>query len=145
VILLFKRSLAVLLAAIMSIVCLVCGTAFSAYVPPDVSPQYSYTQSCSSELTISGSTATCKSNAIGYYNETTKIVIKQALQKKNSSGNWINVKNATWTGTVYNFQGSITNSKSSLSNGTYRLRSVFTVYAGTSYETITKYSKEKTI
>lgn len=123
----------------------ISNTVSAAEKIPDVSPEYLYTYTCSSTLTTSGTTATCKSTAKGYYNETTKIVFKQTLQKKNSSGGWNDVTNATWTSTVYNYQGSTTNHKYSLSSGTYRLKTVFTVYAGTSYETITKYSSERVI
>lgn len=139
-----RKALSIIAAIVISTVCLICGTVSAAYIPPD-SPQYNYTQSCSSELSFSGTTATCKSNATGYLNETTKIVFEQTLQKKNSSGGWSNVNNASWTTTVYNYKGSATNTKSSLSSGTYRLKTVFKVYAGSSYETITKYSSEKNI
>lgn len=140
-----RKILSIVIAMIISTVCLLCGTVSAAYIPPDASPQYSYTKYCSSELTFSGTTATCTSSATGYINETTKIVFKQTLQKKNSSGGWDDVTNATWTSTVYNYKGSATNYKYSLSSGTYRLKTVFTVYADTSYETITKYSSEKII
>lgn len=133
------------MAVILSMTFVIGNTVSAAVKIPDVSPTYSYTCDCSSTLTTSGTTATCKSNVTGYKNETTKIVFKQTLQKKNSSGGWNDVSNATWTSTVYSYQGSATNYKYSLSSGTYRLKSVFTVYAGTSYETITKYSKEKTV
>lgn len=132
------------MAVILSMTFVIGNTVSAAVIVPD-SPMYSYTRSCSSELTTSGTTATCMSKATGYYNETTKIIFKQTLQKKNSSCDWDDVTNATWTSTVNSYQGSATNYKYSLSSGTYRLKTVFTVYAGTSYETITKYSKERTI
>ncbi len=133
------------MAVILSMSFVIGSNVSAAVKIPDVSPTYLYTSSCSSTLTTSGTTATCKSTAKGYNNETTKIVFKQNLQKKNISGGWNDVTNATWTSTVNSYQGSATNYKYSLSSGTYRLKSVFTVYAGTSYETITKYSKEKDI
>ena len=86
-----RRVISVLLAGIISTICLICVPVSAAYIPPDVSPQYSYTQSCSSELSFLGTTATCKSNATGYLNETTKIVFNQTLQKQNSSGGWSDV------------------------------------------------------
>lgn len=140
----YKKFLSVFMAVILSMTFVIGNTVSAAIIVPD-SPMYSYTRSCSSELTTSGTTATCKSSATGYYNKTTKIVFKQTLQKKNSSGGWDDVTNAAWTSTVYSYQGSTTNYKYSLSSGTYRLKTVFTVYADTSFETITKYSKEKTI
>lgn len=102
-----------------------------------------YTKSTFSTLTISGTTATCKSEATGYSGTTTKIVIVQTLQTKTSSGTWSKVK--AWSETDTGYKGSLTNYAYSLSTGTYRLKSVFTVYAGTQYETITKYSSRKTI
>lgn len=102
-----------------------------------------YTKSTFSTLTISGTTATCKSDATGYSGTTTKIVIAQTLQKKTSTGTWSKVK--AWSETDTGSNGSATNYAYSLSTGTYRLKSVFTVYAGSKYETITKYSSRKTI
>lgn len=137
------RKIASLLCAIVISTSFAVGNAASAAVILPDSPAYSYTRECSSDLSISGTTATCESSVTGYYNKTTKIVITQTLQKKNSSGNWDDI--CSWSGTIYSFQGSLINTKSSLSSGTYRLKTVATVYAGTSNETITKYSKEKTI
>jgi len=137
-----RKMLSIIVAMAISTICLICGTVSAAYIPPD-SPQYNYTQSCSSELSISGSTATCRSVATGYINQTTKIVFVQTLQKRNSSGGWDDV--ATWTTTINNYQGTVTKTKSGLSSGTYRLKTVFIVYAGSSYEVITKYSQEWTI
>ena len=130
--------MASLLCAIVLSTSFVVGNVASATVILPDSPAYSYTRECSSDLSISGTTATCKSSVIGYYNKTTKIVIKQTLQKKNSSDKWEDV--CSWSDTIYSFKGSLTNTKSSLSSGTYRLKTVATVYAGTEHETITKYS-----
>ncbi len=102
-----------------------------------------YTESATSTLTISGAKATCISKATGYSGETTKIVIEQILQKKTSSGTWNEV--TSWSETDTGYIGSATNTKSSLSSGTYRLKTVFTVYAGSNYEVLTKYSTEKTV
>lgn len=115
----------------------------SAAVIPPVSPSYSYTNNCNVDLSISNRTANCESTITGYYNTTTSIVISQTLQKRNSNNAWEYID--SWSITINNFKGSLTNTKSSLSNGTYRLKTVFTVYAGSSYETITKYSVLKTI
>lgn len=132
------KKFASFLCAIVLSTSFVVGNVASAVVIPPNAPAYSYTNDCTSELSISGTTATCKSSVTGYYNQTTKIVIKQTLQKKNSSGTWDDV--CSWSDTIYNYQGSLTNTKSSLSSGTYRLKTVATVYAGTEHETITKYS-----
>ncbi|MCX4374896.1 MAG: hypothetical protein OSJ61_01865 [Lachnospiraceae bacterium] len=108
-----------------------------------VSLYTTYLYTCSSTLTISGTTATCLSKATGYYGETTKITISQTLQKKTSSGDWEYVD--SWSETDDGYIGSATNYKYNLSNGTYRLKSVFTVYAGNNSETIEKCSFEKTV
>lgn len=133
------KKVASLLCAVVLSTSFAVGNVASAAVILTDSPAYSYTHECSSDLSISGTTATCYSSVTGYYNETTKIVIVQTLQKKNSSGNWYDV--CSWNSTIYNYRGSLTNTKSSLSSGTYRLKTVATVYAGTENETITKYSK----
>ena len=137
-----KKFASLLCAIVFSTSFVVGNVASAAVILPD-SPAYSYTSDCSSELSISGTTATCKSSVTGYYNKTTKIVVNQTLQKKNSSGDWEYVY--SWYDTIYNYYGSLTNTRSSLSSGTYRLKTLATVYAGTANETITKYSNEKTI
>lgn len=133
-----KKIISIALATIM----LICfwGLNVSAN---DVMPCDLYTASASSSLTISGTKATCISKATGYSGETTKIVISQTLQKKSILGTWSKV--SSWSETDSGYIGSATNTKSSLSSGTYRLKTVFTVYAGSDYETITKYSSEKTV
>ena len=108
-----------------------------------ISLHTTYLMTCSSTLTISGTTATCLSKATGYYGETTKITISQTLQKKNSSGDWEYVD--SWIETDDGYIGSATNYKYNLSSGTYRLKSVFTVYAGSDSETVEKCSFEKTV
>ena len=127
-----------MLCAIVLSTSFVVGNVASAVVILPDSPAYSYTRECSSDLSISEKTATCESSVTGYYNKITKIVVNQTLQKKNSSGDWEYVCN--WYDTIYNYYGSLTNTKSSLSSGTYRLKTVATVYAGTEHETITQYS-----
>ena len=82
------KKFASLFCAIVLSTSFVVGNVASATVILPDSPAYSYTSDCSSNLSISGTTATCKSSVIGYYNETTKIIIKQTLQKKNSSDDW---------------------------------------------------------
>ncbi len=108
-----------------------------------IAPAYCYTSDCYSSLSISGSTATCTSSATGYYGETTKISVYQVLQKKTSSGSWTSV--GSWQETDSGYKGYASNLKSGLSSGTYRLYTIFTVYAGSNYETIEKYSSTKTI
>lgn len=114
----------------------------SEYIP-EVESKLQYTSSCSSTLTTSGTSATGISKVTGYNGETTKIVITQTLQRKNSYGNWVYVQ--SYSGTYYYFKATLSKTYLNLSSGTYRLKSVFTVYAGSNSETVTKYSSEKTI
>lgn len=102
-----------------------------------------YTDIAENSLSISGTTATCTSKATGYSGKATKILITQTLQKKNSSGNWDKVN--SWTKTFNSNKALIVNYEYKLSKGTYRLKSVFKVYSGSDYETITKYSSGKTV
>lgn len=134
----FKKITAMFLTALISV--LVLCTVVSA---SELSLYTTYLYNCSSTLTISGTTATCTSKATGYYGETTKIVIDQILQKKDSSGNWSKVD--SWSETDTGYKGSATNYAYSLSKGTYRLKSVFTVYAGNDSEEVTKYSYEEEV
>lgn len=131
----------IIAAIVMTIVAVVCLS--STVLAQEVSVYNLYTSSCSSTLSVSGTTANCISQATGYRNETTKIVITQKLQKKTSTGSWSQV--SCWIETDVGYKGYATNSKSSLSKGTYRLKTVFKVYAGDNYETLTKYSSTKTI
>lgn len=134
------------LSSFFSCVLILLSSLFLCNMPvsaAEITPYYLYTHTASSTLTISGTTATCVSTARGYSGETTKIFIYQALQKKNSNNSWTVV--SSWSETDTGYIGSATNTKSSLASGTYRLRTVFTVYAGSAYETIESISSEKTI
>jgi len=132
-----KRLVALCSAVILSISCVGGKNVSAAVVLPD-RPAYSYTSDCSSSVSISNSTATCKSYIRGYFNITTKIEVEQTLQKKNHLGGWEDI--CSWNNTINSFQGTVTNYAYSLSSSTYRLKSVFVVYSGNNHETITKYS-----
>lgn len=133
-----KRLILVICVIVVTVMCL----GMVAYAEGTV-PFTLYTYSATSTLTISGTKATCTSKVTGYSGETTKIVIGQTLQKKTSSGTWSEV--TSWSETVANYKASVTNTRSGLSSGTYRLKTIFTVYAGSDYEVLTKYSTEKTV
>ena len=105
--------------------------------------RYAYTVSVSSKLSISNQKATCISTASG--NSTvTKITAVQYLEKKSGS-KWYSVNDEPWSDSSSSNSLTFSNSKSSLSSGTYRLRTVFTVYSGSDSETVEKISKEVTI
>lgn len=101
------------------------------------------TNYCSSDLSLSGTTAKCNSTVVGYNGKTTKIVINQILQKKTSSGSWSNYKSANTT--VNASKGSLYKTYSGLSKGTYRLSTSATVYAGNKREVVTRYSSTRTV
>lgn len=108
-----------------------------------VQPRYSYTTSITSDLAINGTTATCTSYAIGAVG-VTKIEATQYLEKKISKDEWDPIDH--WYASVdESFLDGMTNTKSNLSSGTYRLRTVFVVYMGNSCEYPQKTSSEITI
>lgn len=139
-----------LLSLVVAAIC-ICSFSANTYAAEtsapavlEISPRYSYTISTTSVLTTSGKSATCESSITANF-EVTKIVINQYLQKKSGSS-WGTVPNGSWTKTVNTFVGSAENTKSSLSSGTYRLKTVFTVTTKTGQsETVTVYSAEKII
>lgn len=97
-----------------------------------ISPCYLYTSNLKSELSISSKSGICKST-ITVKSGTTKIVVSQKLQKK-VDGAWETV--TKWSKTFTTISAVYTNSKSSLSAGTYRTRTVAKVYKGSDYEKI---------
>lgn len=113
--------------------------------PPDdevVAPAHEIADNAISILRIDGQTALCNSKTKS--KGAVEIVIVQTLEKY-SGWFWIwnAVDDASWT--IYNYSGSVdvTNKKSGLSSGTYRLKSEFTLKnsAGKT-ESFTVYSEE---
>ena len=113
-----------------------------AYAEPTIDEvvieEYQYTSRLSSDISISNNTASCKSSVYGFSGLATKVVVTQTLQKK-SGNSWAYV--TSWRKTFNSWLAIYTTSKSSLSSGTYRLKTVAKVYSGNSYETITVYSR----
>lgn len=128
------------LLVLMSFVMIFCLCSF-APVDDTASPNYKYTISCSSYLKISGTTATCTSSLAGYPGETTKIVVTQTLQVKNGT-QWRSV--CSWTKTYNSYACDFDNTRTIYSGNTYRVKSEYKVYAGSSYETIYSYSSTRT-
>ena len=112
-----KKSLSFFMAIVMALSSL-CGITVCG-----AEMRYAYTISVSSRLSISSQTATCIS----------------------TGSKWYSVTDEPWSASANNYTLTVSNSKSSLSSGTYRLRTVFTVYSGSDSETIEKISKEVTI
>lgn len=144
------------LKKISAIVCLLVGlcaclnvsaAAESAYYFMDssISPYYEIANNPISNLQISGTTAYCTSSSRGV--DVVKITVEQTLEKY-SGWFWIwnDVDGAKWKTTMYSNSISISNTKSGLSSGTYRVKSVFTLTDSSGKtETITIYSAEKTV
>ena len=120
-----------------------CGIAAHADDEPDypvddgIIEEYLYTFSIRNGFDISGSTATCSCDVIGYHGTTTKIFISNTLQQ-NYGGAWYNV--GYQYDTFYDCAGSLVTYEYNLSGGTYRLKSTAKVYSGSDYETITIYA-----
>lgn len=137
----FKRIFTVILMLMTMAMPLNMSVQVSAEENSDISL---YSVPFTSTLTVSGTTATCKSSGEDSNGNATKIIVSQSLQKKNSSGSWTIVQ--AWSNTINNYYGTVTNSKSGLASGTYRLKSTFYLYVGnTCTSTNTVYSSSKTI
>lgn len=102
-----------------------------------VAPCYSYTESVKSTISISGTTATMKSVVYGN-SSASKIHITQYLQKKSGSS-WLQV-GAGHTGVYYSTSATMQNKVTSLSSGTYRVKTVAKVFSGAACETVVNYS-----
>lgn len=133
-----------LVALVTSVVMMLsCGITAYADDEPDypvddgIIEEYQYTFSLGNILGISGSTATCSSDVVGYPGTTTKIFISHTLQQ-NYGGAWYNV--GYQYETFYDFAASLVTYEYNLSSGTYRLKTTAKVYSGSDYETITIYA-----
>ena len=116
----------------------------STVVESEVAPAYEIASSVMSNLSISGTTAYCKSSASGI--DTVSITVEQTLQKQGFLWLWYGVDGASWIKTVNMNSISVSNTQSGLSSGKYRLKSVFTLTdKNGKSETITVYSAEKSI
>ena len=136
-----RRIIAILLSLMMA-----TGMGITAFADPEeetpidigIIEDYQYTNSISSDMSISNNTASCKSVVRGFSGLANKVVITQTLQKKNGNS-WTYV--TSWSKTFNSWLAIYTTSKSSLSSGTYRLKTVAKIYSGNNYETITVYSR----
>jgi len=91
-----------------------------------ISPLYDIAKTVSSELNIIGTKAECVSQAEG--DDAAKITIEQTLQKYSGwFWFWNDVDGATWTRTENRNSVRLSNTKSGLTSGTYRVKSVFTL------------------
>ena len=117
----------------------------AAALPCDiVSPLYDIADKCFSELQINGSDAICSSRANS--DNAVKITAVQTLQKQGIFQVWSKFDNTEWTKTVYSDNITMSNTKSELESGTYRLKTVFTLTdENGKTKKITVYSSEEAV
>ena len=143
----YKKILAMLLGGLLlctSLTASAYAETTSSVVESDIAPAYEVAVNVISNLSISGQTAYCKSEANGI--DAVSITVEQTLQKQGFLWVWYGVDGASWKTTVNRNSISVVNTKSGLSSGKYRLKSVFTLIDSTGEkETITVYSAEKSI
>lgn len=143
----FKKIFAILFCGTVlctSLTVSACAETTSSIVESEITPAYEIASNARSGLNLSGQTAYCSSDAYGI--ETVSITVEQTLQKQGFLWLWSDVKDASWTTTVKMSAVAFDNTKSGLSSGKYRLKSVFSFtdkYGKT--ESITVYSGEKSI
>ena len=116
----------------------------AAAMPADngIMPCYEIATSASSMLSLSGTTATCISRCSGA--STVSITAVQTLQKEGLFWIWGDVDGAEWTKNVSAASIVMSNTKSGLDSGTYRLKTEFTLTNSSGEtETITVYSTEE--
>ena len=107
-------------------------------------PYYDTAIAATSDLNISGTTATCTSVLRGNP-DVTKIVVEQTLYFVNGNS-MTKVSDANWTESFDKSRAVVVNVKANLSNGTYCLLSVFTVTTKSGEnETIRVYSTKNTV
>lgn len=108
-------------------------------------PYYEMANEPTSTLSISGTTAICESYIKGN-SDVVKIVAVQTLQKQGFLWSWSKYDGAEWTKTVYSNTLAMSNTKTGLSSGKYRLKTVFTLTdKDGKTEKITVYSDEKSV
>ncbi len=107
-----------------------------------VTPLYDNTEQCSCDLRISASYAYC--TGLANSSKAVKITAEQYLQKQGFLWIWTTYDSAEWTKTKYTNTLTMSNTKTGLSSGKYRLKTIFTLTdKNGETETITVYSDEK--
>lgn len=132
-------------------VCLFSNLTAIAYAEPaiplidnGISLLYEIADAPRSNLSIVDRTAYCVSTTDGI--NAISITVTQTLQKHKVLWFWEGVSGAEWTGTNAYNSICLSNSKSGLDSGTYRVKSVFTLTdKNGKTETITIYSSEKKV
>lgn len=108
-------------------------------------PYYEQASRADAYLYVDGTTAKCESLTNGY-SGVVEITADQYLQKQGFLWIWSTYNDAEWTKTVYSNAFTMSNTKSGLVSGKYRLKTIFTLTdKNGKSETITVYSSEKTV
>lgn len=143
-----KRKIALVLSAVMlcsSVSIPASAKEVSTIIENEVAPAYVNARKVENTLTISSATASCVSKCTGF-SDIVQISVEQTLQKFWGLWIWNDVDGASWSSTENGNVITLVKSKSGLSSGTYRLKSVFTLTSSSGKtETITIYSGEKTV
>jgi len=133
-----KKIAALMLVVIMSFVC-------STTVFAEAMPYTTGSQNQKSLLVISGGTATCTSTFVAEGDDVSRVEITQSLEKHSFLWTWETV-GGEWSKNTDGSFVSFTNKVSELSNGTYRVKTVFNVTAKNGKtEKTTLYSAEKSV
>lgn len=142
----FKKSFAFILSAFMmlsSVNVSASAEVLSHEIVDEVSPAYEIARTVENTLAISSSTAECTSICTGS-SSVVNVSVEHTLQKFWGLWVWNDVDGASWTKTKSGSSISLVSTKSGLSSGTYRVKSVFTLTSSNGEtETITVYSTEK--
>lgn len=104
-----------------------------------IQPRYSYTRSTTTDIYVSNGMIACHGEVEGYPGTATKVTITLYLQKKTLF--WWS-EEEEWSTSYNRYYGSFTGKVTLPESGTYRTKAVYTVYSGSSSETITGYSSE---
>lgn len=139
----FKAFIGALLSAVM--LCLT-PTAQAAAVETYsiVSPLYDVSDYAYSTLSISGTSASCSSRVLR--SDAVEITATQYLQKQGFLWIWTTYDSTKWTKTVSTNVIYMSNTKTGLSSGKYRLKTVFKLtYSDGSTESITVYSDKMSV
>lgn len=140
------KRIAVLFMTVFCLGSILCVSAYASTstANSDISLAYEYADNPLSRLTINGQTAYCVSQTDG---DAVSITVTQTLEKY-SGWFWIwnEVDGAKWSRTVNDNSIRLSNTKSGLDSGTYRLKSVFTLTNSSGKtETVTVYSEEEKV
>jgi len=104
-----------------------------------IQPMLSYTNYTEQTIYVSNGMIACHGEVEGYPGIATKVTITLYLQKKTLFW-WTDQEE--WSTSYNRYYGSFTGKMTTPDSGTYRTKAVYTVYSGSSSETITGYSSE---